>query len=84
MPEKNLTPARRAARTLKTRKEFVSRFSESSLTALRDLLRGRSFDFSPQSMAAYRANLTRGVYDDFIRVTKNGKLVKDRLNIKKV
>lgn len=55
---------------------FVTHFGERSLRALRLIASGKSSnrEFSTRSIAAYRANLTRGAYAPFVTVRTSGKL----------
>lgn len=65
------------------RKNFVETFSSETLTALRTIVKNRNVTSPRQkrSLAAYKANLTRGTYSKFIRVSKTGQVVKDLLQI---
>lgn len=80
MANKTLTPAQKAARTRAARRAFIERFGVSTFEALTAICHGRTASFtSTASMAAYRANLTRGAYSEFVTVNKNGKVTRDRL-----
>ena len=77
------TPARKAARVRAIRQQFVDRFGKKTLTALVQIVNGFTTK-SPsvrRSLAAYKANLTRGVYSDFVRTGKHGSVVADKLGL---
>ncbi len=77
--------ALKAARTLRSRREFEDRFGIRTGIALR-VITGVStpneeLNFSRQQLAAYKANLTRGAYSDFVRVNTSGRVVSDKINL---
>jgi hypothetical protein len=80
---KHVAAARKAVRTIRVRREFVQRFSEDTLTALRVIVKKRVALSAERkrSLAAYKANLTRGTYDDFVSVNQSGVITKDRLGL---
>jgi hypothetical protein len=74
-----------------TRNVFVERFGRPTWNAMVTIAKdkaGRKVPkkigpTSPRSMAAYRANLTRGAYTGFITVNKNGSL-SDKMDLASV
>ena len=78
--------ARKAARTAKVRREFVQRFGTETLNALAHIVQGRPTitTVGRRSMAAYKANLTRGVYSDFVTVDTNGNVKTDVLGLNRI
>lgn len=84
MSQNKKTPAHKAAATKRTRKEFIERFGARTFDALRKILGARNTDllhFTPGSLAAFKANLTRGAYNQFVSVNATGKVVKNTLRI---
>jgi trans-aconitate methyltransferase len=59
-----------AVNTRRARTNFLKRYGQETYDVVRDLVKGqtRVVDWIPtSSLAAYKANLTRGTYDDFLR-----------------
>ncbi len=84
MSTKNKNAAHKAAATKRIRKAFVERFSGRSFDALRKILGARNtkqLHFTTGSLAAFKANLTRGAYGQFISVNATGKVTKNTLRI---
>lgn len=79
---RTLSPAQKAARTRQARKQFTERFGSQSLVVLSNLLRNKEVSFlDSRSLAAYKANLTRGTYGEFVRVTSTGKVTKNLIAV---
>jgi hypothetical protein len=66
--------ARKAARTARNRRAFVAQFGDATLHALRKIVNGRPAltNSEARTLAAYKANLTRGTYSPFVSVNKDG------------
>lgn len=78
--------ARKAARTVRNRREFVNRFGERALNALVTIMRGTNVTSTSKvrSLAAYKANLTRGTYSDFVKVDVVGAIVSDSIGLSRL
>lgn len=78
----------RANYTRRIRSQFIQQYSERTLRILAFLRRqaeGRRIPatltgFNPGSVAAVKANLTRGVYNQFVKIDSNGQW-SDSLNL---
>jgi len=81
-----VSAARKAARTAKVRRDFVSRFGRETLEALATIAQGRNVvtTLGRRSMAAYKANLTRGAYSDFVTVDSKGNIKTDKLGLDRI
>ena len=75
--------ALKAARTARTRREFVEQFGEAALRALSAIAKNTLVlsDSRRRSLAAYKANLTRGTYSTFVSVGNSGSITRDRLGL---
>ena len=66
-----MTSAQKAAQTRKYRKAFRTKFGDNAFEAVSCILKGQdNLSFSHASMAAYRANITRGTYDGYLKITE--------------
>ncbi len=78
--------AKKAARTARSRREFNTRFGTRTGVALRVITGVASpteeLAFSTRELAAFKANLTRGVYSDFVRVNASGRVTSDSINLR--
>lgn len=77
--------AKKAAATMRNRREFVKKFSSNTLYDLVDILNNVKPWLTSQvrSLAAVKANLTRGTYSKFVTV-KNGRIVKDTIGLRRL
>lgn len=75
--------ALKAVRTMKVRREFVEKFSEDTLHALANIAKNVEplSSWQKRSLAAYKANLTRGTYSEFVSVGNSGSITRDRLGL---
>lgn len=75
--------ALKAVRTARTRREFVEQFGEAALRALSTIAKNTVVlsDSRRRSLAAYKANLTRGTYNAFVSVGASGSITRDRLGL---
>lgn len=64
--------AKKAAKTVARRRAFINRFGQESFNAVVAIVNGRYTGFNKNSLAAYKANLTRGTYSDFISKSAQG------------
>jgi len=74
--------ARKANQTRAVRSEFIAEFGHETFNALVRLAKGTrkgrpqrraiGSDISPTSLAAYKANLTRGTYSAYVLVNPDG------------
>lgn len=70
------------------RDQFVERFGQPALNAMVTIVKtqagrkvpSRIGTITPSSLAAYRANLTRGTYKGFVTVNKSQK-INDRMDL---
>lgn len=77
-----------ATNVKQTREKFIEQFGRPTFNAVVTIAKtqaGRKVPkkvsgISPRSLAAYRANLTRGAYKPFVTATKSGK-ISDRMDL---
>ena len=80
---KRVQAAKKAARTMANRKQFVEQYSEHTLFALVDILKNHpavTVKYA-RSLAAVKANLTRGTYSKFVRTNKAGVIISDKIGL---
>ena len=72
--------SKRGHQTRRIRNEFVAKFGEQSLFALRQIITGNDqfvsmwSEEAKRSFATFKANLTRGVYHPFAYVRADGRV----------
>lgn len=78
--------SKKAAETVRNRKEFIERYGEATFQALVTIVKNRLVvtESKKRSIAAYKANLTRGAYKQYVSFNKNGKLSKDKLGLSRM
>lgn len=69
-----MSPAKKAVKTRKARKEFMARYGYTIFQAVSCLCKGQdsfsvasALNITLESVAAIKANLTRGTYDSALR-----------------
>jgi len=79
MKKKIESSAKKAARTLNQRREFKKKFEASTIDALRLLMNGcddeeilNKVGIEKSSLSAIKANLTRGTYSPYVKITGDG------------
>lgn len=77
------TAAKKAANTVRVRREFVEQFGDRTLVALSAIAKNTVIhgDAWRRSLAAYKANLTRGTYSAFVSTDSAGSITRDRLGL---
>jgi hypothetical protein len=78
--------AKKAAQTVKNRKQFIDLYGEATFQALLTIVKNRLVVTAAKkrSLAAYKANLSRGTYSEYISFHKNGTINKDKLGLSRM
>lgn len=78
--------AKKAWVTMRNRQAFIQKYGETTYRVLAGLRQGNGtafVDVTPGSVAAYKANLTRGAYSDYVTVDNHGNW-RDKLSLHRV